>query len=134
MKQSSIAVVAAAIGLACICAQAAYPVPFEAFADTDQVTSPRMSPDGKHFAFSANLGEGNHAIVVYRVDRMQQTALLKLPRYEQPVNMYWASDTRLLVAKGRLIGSREKPLATGAIMSSEERRVGEECGRTCGSR
>src|SRR3546814_2959801 len=42
MKQSSIAVVAAAFGLACICAQAADPVPVEAFADTDQVTSPRI--------------------------------------------------------------------------------------------
>src|SRR3546814_10181250 len=64
MKQWSIAVVAAAFGLACICAQAADPVPVEAFADTDQVTSPRISPDGKHVAVSANLGEGNHAIVV----------------------------------------------------------------------
>src|SRR3546814_5205259 len=87
--------------------------------DTDQVTSPRISPDGKHVAVSANLGEGNHAIVVYQVDDMQQTALLKLPRYEQPVNMYWASDTRLLVAKGRLIGSREKPLATGEIIATD---------------
>src|SRR3546814_8373102 len=76
-------------------------------------------PDGKHVAVSANLGEGNHAIVVYQVDDMQQTALLKLPRYEQPVNMYWASDTRLLVAKGRLIGSREKPLATGEIIATD---------------
>src|SRR3546814_2556277 len=113
MRQWRTAVVAAAFGLACICAQAAEPVPVEAFADTDQVTSPRISPDGKHVAVSANPGEGNHAIVVYQVDDMQQTALLKLPRYEQPVNMYWASDTHLLVAKGRLIGSGEKPLATG---------------------
>src|SRR3546814_3833214 len=97
MKQWSIAVVAAAFGLACICAQAAEPVPIEAFADTDQVTSPRISPDGKHVAVSANLGGGNHAIVVYQADDMQQTALLKLPRYEQPVGMRWASDTRLLV-------------------------------------
>src|SRR3546814_3728377 len=116
MKQSSIAVVAAAFGLACICAQAAEPVPVEAFADTDQVTSPRISPDGKHVAVSANLGEGNHAIVVYRVDGMQQTALLKLPRYEQPVNMYWASDTRLLVAKGRLIRSEEHTSELQSLM------------------
>src|SRR3546814_10554302 len=66
-----------------------------------------------------NLGGGNHAIVVYQVDDMQQTALLKLPRYEQPVGMHWASDTRLLVAKGRLIGSREKPLARSEEHTSE---------------
>src|SRR3546814_14320015 len=33
--------------------------------------------------------------------------------------MYWASDTRLLVAKGRLIGSRAKPLATGEIIATD---------------
>lgn len=119
MKQWSIAVVVAAFGLACTWAQAVEPVPVEAFAEADRITSPRISPDGKHVAVSANLGEGNHAIVVYRVDGMQQTALLKLPRYEQPVDMYWASDTRLLVAKGRLIGSREKPLATGEIIATD---------------
>src|SRR3546814_12088216 len=92
MKQSSIAVVAAAFGLACICAQAADPVPVEAFADTDQVTSPRISPDGKHVAVSANLGEGNHAIVVYRVDGMQQTALLRSE--ERPVGKECVSTCR----------------------------------------
>src|SRR5690606_30742229 len=119
MKQWSIALVAAALALACTWAHAAAPVPVEAFAEADRITSPRISPDGKHVAVSANVGEGNHAIVVYRVEGMQQTALLKLPRYEQPVDMYWASDTRLLVAKGRLIGSREKPLATGEIIATD---------------
>ncbi len=121
MKQWSIAVVVAAFGLACACAwaDAAEPVPVEAFAEADRITTPRISPDGKHVAVSANLGEGNHAIVVYRIDGMQQTALLKLPRYEQPINLYWASDTRLLVAKGRLIGSREKPLPTGEIIATD---------------
>src|SRR3546814_16748725 len=110
MKQSSIAVVAAAFGLACICAQAADPVPVEAFADTDQVTSPRISPDGKHVAVSANHGEGNHAIVVYRVEGMQQTALLKLPPYEQPAHMHCASTTPLLAATGRLLVPPHTPL------------------------
>src|SRR3546814_14524801 len=116
MKQWSIAVVAAAFGLACICAQAAEPVPIEAFADTDQVTSPRISPDGKHVAVSANLGGGNHAIVVYQVDDMQQTAPLKLPPYEQPAGMHWASHTRPLVPKGRLVGPPRTHLAPGRTL------------------
>ncbi|GAA3920465.1 prolyl oligopeptidase family serine peptidase [Luteimonas lutimaris] len=119
MKRWCIAVFPAVFGLACACVQAAEPVPVEAFAQSDSVTSPRISPDGRHVAVSANLGEGNHAIVVYRIEGMQQTALLKLPRYEQPVDMHWASDTRLLVAKGRLVGSREKPVATGEIIATD---------------
>ena len=119
MKRWSMAAVAAAFGIACAWAQAAEPVPVEAFATTDRITSPRISPDGQHIAVSANLGDGNHAIVVYQLDGMKQTALLKLPRYELPVDMYWASDERLLVAKGRLIGSREKPIATGEIIAAD---------------
>lgn len=119
MKRWSMGVIAAAFGLACTWAQAAEPVPVEAFARADRITSPRISPDGRHVAVSADLGEGNHAIVVYRIDGMAQTALLKLPRYELPVEMYWASDERLLVAKGRLIGSREKPVATGEIIAAD---------------
>ena len=108
-----------ALALACPGAQAAERVPVEAFAESDAVTSPRLSPDGQHLAVSADLGGGNHAVVVYRVDGMQQTALLKLPRYELPVETYWVSEKRLLVAKGRLIGSREKPVATGEIIAAD---------------
>lgn len=119
MKSLLNAGAAAAFALACASAPAADLVPVEAFAESDAVTSPRLSPDGKHIAVSADLGDGNHAIVVYRVDGMQQTALLKLPRYELPVDVYWVSDERLLVAKGRLIGTREKPVATGDIIAAD---------------
>ena len=94
-------------------------VPVEAFTTTDNVSSPRLSPDGRHLAVAADLGADNHAIVVYRVEGMQQTALLRLPRYEMPVGMHWASDKRLLVEKGRLFGSREKPSATGEIIATD---------------
>src|SRR3546814_12856026 len=59
MKQWSIAVVAAAFGLACIFAPAAEPVPVEAFADTAPVTSPRLSPAGTPVPASANPGHCN---------------------------------------------------------------------------
>src|SRR3546814_15870467 len=56
MKQSSIAVVAAAFGLACICAQAADPVPVEAFADTDRVTDRKSVVEGKRVSVRVDLG------------------------------------------------------------------------------
>jgi dipeptidyl aminopeptidase/acylaminoacyl peptidase len=119
MKHWSMAVVATALWLACPWVQAAEPVPVEAFTTTDNLSSPRISPDGRYLAVTADLGGDNHAIVVYRIDGMKQTALLKLPRYELPVETDWVSDTRLVVAKGRLIGSREKPMATGEIIAAD---------------
>ncbi len=112
---------AAAIALASATgvADAAQPVPVEAFTTTDNLSSPRVSPNGEYLAVVADLGNDNHAIVVYRIDGMKQTALLKLPRYEVPVDMHWADQTRLLVEKGRLIGSHEKPYATGEILATD---------------
>lgn len=95
------------------------PVPIEAFAVADSTSAPRLSPDGLHVASSTHLGEGNYAIVVHRVSDMKQTALLRLPRFELPVQMHWVSDRRLLVAKGRLIGAREEPVAMGEIIATD---------------
>src|SRR5690606_8583770 len=98
---------------------AAERVPVEAFAISDALSSPRLSPDGKHVAVSADMSDGHHAIVVYQVNGMQQTALLRLPRYQMPMEVLWADDERLLVATGRKIGAREKPVATGDIIASD---------------
>lgn len=120
MERSRQAVVVGAMfGLAAAWAQAADAVPVEAFAVADKRSSPRLSPDGMHVAVSTNLGEGNHAIVVHRVADMAQTALLKLPRYELPVQMHWVSDRRLVIAKGRLYGAREQPRAMGEIIATD---------------
>jgi dipeptidyl aminopeptidase/acylaminoacyl peptidase len=120
MKHWNSVAAAAAIGLATAWgAAAADRVPVEAFATTDNLSSPRISPDGDYLAVAADLGNDNHAIVVYRVDGMQQTALLKLPRYEVPVDMYWSSAKRLLVEKGRLFGSYEEPFSTGEIIATD---------------
>ena len=113
--------VAAAFALASACGLAAATdlVPIEAFTTTDNLSSPRISPNGEYLAVVADLGNDNHAIVVYRIDGMKQTALLKLPRYQVPVDMYWSSEKRLLVEKGRLFGSYEKPYATGEIIATD---------------
>lgn len=111
--------VAVALGLCTAWVQAVEPVPVEAFAVADTVGSPRLAPDGLHVAFSRNLGDGNHGISVHRVEDLAQTALLRLPRYEMPVQMHWVSDRRLLIAKGRLYGAREAPAPIGEIIATD---------------
>ncbi|MCE4349633.1 hypothetical protein LYZ86_10185 [Xanthomonas hortorum pv. cynarae] len=68
-------------------ALAASPPPVEAFVESGPISSPSMSPDGKHLAVSADLGDGNYALVVYRIADMQSTTMLRLPRYELPVRI-----------------------------------------------
>ncbi len=114
-----VAALVALAGTATGPARAAEPVPVTAFTTTDNLSSPRVSPDGEFLAVVADLGNDNHAIVVYRIEGMKQTALLKLPRYEMPVDMYWTDRTRLIVEKGRLFGSYEKPSATGEILATD---------------
>ena len=100
-------------------ADAEAPVPVEAFAAANRLHSPRLSPDGAHLAITADLGDGHHALAVHRTDDMQRTALLRLPRYELPTQVAWVSDTRLVLAKGRQVGSREAPLPTGDIIATD---------------
>lgn len=98
---------------------AAEPVPVEAFANSSLTGSPRLSPDGLHLAMSVEIGDGHYALAIYRLQDMQQTAFLRLPRYELPVEAYWVSDRRLVIAKGRQLGSREQPQATGEIIATD---------------
>ncbi|MEN1928392.1 prolyl oligopeptidase family serine peptidase [Luteimonas sp. MJ250] len=119
MKHAIRATIAVAMGLAATCVQAAEPVPIEAFAVADRTSAPRLSPDGLHVAATTHLGEGSYAIEVRRVSDLVQTAQLTLPRYELPSQIYWVSNKRLLVAKGRLIGAREAPIPMGEIIATD---------------
>lgn len=78
-----------------------------------------MSPDGKHLAVSADLGDGNYALVVYRIAGMQSTTMLRLPRYELPMRIAWVSDRRLVIGKGRKLGSLEEPMPMGEIIATD---------------
>jgi dipeptidyl aminopeptidase/acylaminoacyl peptidase len=93
--------------------------PIEAFVESGPISSPSMSPDGKHLAVSADLGEGSHALVVYRIADMQYTTILRLPRYELPVQIAWVSDRRLVIGKGRKLGSLEEPMPMGEVIATD---------------
>ena len=57
--------------------------------------------------------------MVFRISDMQQTALLRLPRYEMPAQVAWTSEKRLIVAKGRRVGAREEPWHMGEILATD---------------
>ena len=97
-------------------------VPLAAFVHEDQFSNPRLSPDGKHIAITARVPSGDRFIPVlmmYSVPDMQITGAIRFPVFEVPANYYWASATRLVVAKGREFGSREAPQATGEIVATD---------------
>jgi dipeptidyl aminopeptidase/acylaminoacyl peptidase len=99
-------------------AQAAEKIPAEAFARFSKLSSPALSPDGKYLAASLDLDHGASALAVFRLSDMGQTALLKFPRYELATQVAWVSNTRLVIAKGRKVGSLEQPRPNGEIIAS----------------
>lgn len=101
---------------------AAGQVPLAAFVQEDQFSHPRLAPDGKHIAITARVPNGNRLIPVvmmYSLPDMKMTGAIRFPVFEVPADYYWASPTRLVVAKGREFGSREKPQATGEVVATD---------------
>lgn len=94
-------------------------VPVAAFATYNTMYSPQLSPDGSYLAISSELDEGRHALRIYRLSDMTQTAMLRLPPFELPVEVRWVSERRLIVAKGRKLGAREEPIGTGEIIATD---------------
>ncbi|GAA0887967.1 alpha/beta hydrolase family protein [Rhodanobacter soli] len=96
-------------------------VPVADFARHAQLTMPRLSPDGRHLAVNMNDSSGDsHALAVYDVaDMSKPVSLLRLPKYELAVGITWVSNTRLVVEKGKQLGSIDKPAATGEVIATD---------------
>ncbi len=94
-------------------------VPIEAFAGSSKITMPRLSPDGRHVAVVVSMDDGNYALNVLQLPENQRTAMLRLPRYEMPLDVVWTSNERLVLGKARKFGSLEEPMPTGEIIASD---------------
>lgn len=99
--------------------QAAELVPVEAFVPQQMFDNPRLSSKGTYLAVSADLGNDEHGIAVFRLSDMQQTAYIKLPKYQLAVEIHWVSDTQLIYVKGGQWGSRERPYSFGEIIAMD---------------
>ncbi|MGP1664549.1 MAG: alpha/beta hydrolase family protein, partial [Rhodanobacter sp.] len=115
----------ALLGVACLLiplvANASNKIPVEDFARHGQLSQPRLSPDGQHIAVAMADASGYlHALVIYKVNDMTvPVSTLRMPKYELPAGIKWVSNTRLVVLKGKLFGSVDKPTYTGEIIATD---------------
>ena len=98
------------------------PVSAADFARGNQFSHPKLSPDGRHLAITAREASGKsdtYRLLVYRVADQQPASMLTMPARELPIDYEWATDTRLVVEKGRLSGSLDKPRHTGEVLATD---------------
>jgi dipeptidyl aminopeptidase/acylaminoacyl peptidase len=119
-RAAAIALVAAT-PLAPCAPPAAGLIPITYFVAEDSYRHPLLSPDGKHIAVSmtqpAMWGSGTPILAVIRVEDRKIIVGIKLERFEVPGEYQWVSSTRLVIAKARDFGDREKPTTTGEIVA-----------------
>ncbi len=116
----------ATVLLACLAAgagvvQAAPKVPLSAFVQEDQFANPRLSPDGKHIAITVRIPSGDRFVPVvmfYALPDRKQVGAVRMPAFELPLDYLWVSNTRVVITKGKELGSREKPVATGEVLAT----------------
>lgn len=62
----------------------------------------------------------NHALYVYRMtDLVNPMSVLRMPKYELPLDLHWVSNTRLIIEKGKQMGALDKPFSTGEIIATD---------------
>lgn len=95
-------------------------IPIDSFAREDEYAIPRLSPDGKYLAITVRIPRGDRVvptIMVYGLPDMKQLSASQLPYGSVPIGYTWVSNTRLVVAKGKQVGSLEAPQATGEVLA-----------------
>ncbi|WP_426287134.1 alpha/beta hydrolase family protein [Luteibacter sp. E-22] len=111
--------IVAALCLASATTMATDLIPVSDFARRMPLTSPRLSPDGQYVSLAYHDPDGKtHGLAIYRVgDMSKPTTLIRMPPYEMPADMIWASPTRLVVARGKVDGSIGAASYTGELMA-----------------
>lgn len=97
-------------------------IPVENFVLEDQYSQPKLSPDGKYLALTVRIPIKDRfvpTIVVYSLPEMKEQCAVRMPVFEVPGRLMWASNTRLIVTKAREVGSAERPYATGEIFAMD---------------
>ena len=94
-------------------------IPLRDFARHATMFSPRLSPDGKLLAVTTKTEDGLNALSVLQLADMQTVSLLKMPRYELPIDVIWVSDMRIAYAKARESGSLDQPRPTGEVFATD---------------
>lgn len=98
------------------------PIPIVDFVRAGQFSQPRLSPNGKFLAMAVKTQieeRDAQLITVYDVASLKAISSIRMPAFEVPLVFQWVSDTRLIVAKGRDLGSLEQPVRTGEILATD---------------
>lgn len=102
--------------------QAAPRIPLSAFVNEEQFYNPHLSPDGKHLAVTVRVPNGDRFVPVvtfYSLPDLKLVGQVGMAAFDVPVSYHWVSNTRLIINKGKELGSREKPVSTGEVLATE---------------
>lgn len=92
------------------------------FARHATISSPALSPDGKHLAVSlhnsAKDAKGSdYQLVVFSLPDLKPVSRLNMAPHHLPARVVWTSNKRIAVSIAYESGSREQPLLTGEIIA-----------------
>ena len=111
---------AALLAISCGAHAAARHIPLNDFIRHDQISKPRLSPDGKYLVMTVKLPQGEREVptmTIYALPDMKIVGAVRLPAYEVPLNYTWVSNTRLVVTKGTERGDLIAPMNTGEVLA-----------------
>lgn len=115
-------VIAVVPGLVFAVEQAPNAIPIEAFVLESQYRNPKLSPDGEHLLITVRThidGREVPIMTIYNLKQGSIRARVQMPAFQVPLDYEWVSNTRLVVEKGREIGSLESPVPTGEILAMD---------------
>ncbi|QDE40463.1 S9 family peptidase [Luteibacter pinisoli] len=100
-------------------ATAADLIPTADFARHAPLTNPLLSPDGQHVSVAYHDPDGKtHGLAIFSIsDMTKPITLIRMPPYEMPADIMWTSNTRLVVARGKVDGSIGRETTTGELMA-----------------
>jgi dipeptidyl aminopeptidase/acylaminoacyl peptidase len=102
-------------------ALAAAKVPLAAFVHEDTYTSPRLAPDGKHIAVTVHMPSADRTVpvvTVYSLPDLKITGAIRMQAFDVPYSVRWVSSERVVIAVGKELGSRERPVPTGELLAA----------------
>ncbi|MGA7438657.1 MAG: prolyl oligopeptidase family serine peptidase [Luteibacter sp.] len=94
-------------------------IPTADFARHAPITDPKLSPDGQHVSVTYHDPDGKtHGLAIFDINDMSKPiSLIRMPPYEMPAAVMWTSNTRLVVARGKVDGSIGNKSYTGELMA-----------------
>lgn len=96
--------------------QAPSVIPTSAFFERNNITQMKISPDGKHIAFSVEEDQGTR-LVVLNLEQRQGVANFVTRKNQAIDDFYWVNDERIVATMLEFQGGRDYPFITGEIFA-----------------